>query len=137
MDIQNPVSVKINNARIGLHEGKVFAFLLDDGRATTWNFNAVAGGYQIQNADTGNLLALPAGYEANSQVVASSSDPKTPNSIWVVSEIALPRITVQLAGAENMHLGRSYVEDRSMAPKAVVAGDPSRVTGQILIEPAR
>ncbi|NGO76816.1 hypothetical protein G6045_14245 [Streptomyces sp. YC504] len=145
---KEPVRIYNAGAPLGVSDGKVFAFMMqveqEEARVASWKLTEIAGGYQIQDVGTGNYLALPEGYddgEGNTfgglhQAVASSDNPKTPNSVWAVTELEPnSRVyTLALAGTGWL-LGRNNIEDRTIMPKAVFAGSEGAVTEFIDIQP--
>lgn len=133
-DLKQPVILSNRGAPIGLIEGQVFAFLMDQPPPSTWSFTAVAKGYQIHDVSSGKLLALP---DPNSQAAASSSGLDVPNSTWVVTSVNPDRsaaddqtnprfITLKLAGTD-LFIGRAYVEDRSIGPKKIIADSGDKI----------
>ncbi|MEZ0095143.1 hypothetical protein [Streptacidiphilus sp. EB129] len=98
-DLTKPVTLANggNTVGVGRGDGLVFGYFYVTQTRTTWNFTEVDGGYQIQDALTGNYLAMVPGYADDDsdgpsyfgkpQVVAKSADPNTPNAVWVIAPV--------------------------------------------------
>ena len=134
------VTIQINGAPIGVQNGQVFAFLLQE-NVSQWTATSAKGGIQFIEQSSGNVLAAPdtAPY---TQLVANSTDASQPNSVWTVlnlddgatvSTIDESGMYALVMAAAGEPAGRNPIEDYSLQPKRVVMLPPGMQPPRIVI----
>lgn len=137
------VTLRVGGASVVAIDGLVWG-VFAGAEPGHWMVIPAQGGIQLQDAVTGNLLAVPS-LEPFTQLTAESNDPYAPHSRWVATPIIgqgpVPFgvagkgeiFTLQLVEV-NRYIGIDLAEDNAQ-PKELILFPPGMQAPLFLVEP--
>ncbi|MFI8323188.1 I66 family serine proteinase inhibitor [Streptomyces sp. NPDC085529] len=127
------VRLYAKGAPVGVHEGRLVGFLVDEHRTAEWAVAEADGGFRLTVKGTEDTLTA-AGTD-RAPVLVRPDD--TPASVWRLQRVT-PEGVATISGLDalgtgtyvitqhGLPLGRDLFEDRSLAPKPVVTRTDDR-----------
>ncbi|WP_031014441.1 I66 family serine proteinase inhibitor [Streptomyces sp. NRRL F-5727] len=127
------VRLYAKGAPVGVHEGRLVGFLVDEHRTAEWAVGEADGGFRLTVKGTEDTLTA-AGTD-RAPVLVRPDD--TPASVWRLQRVTPEGVatvtTLDALGTgtyvitqHGLPLGRDLFEDRSLAPKPVVTRTDDR-----------
>ncbi|MFE5793041.1 hypothetical protein ACFQ8C_10760 [Streptomyces sp. NPDC056503] len=127
------VRLYAKGAPVGVHDGRLVGFLVDEHRTAEWAVGTADDGFRLTVKGTEDRVTAP-GTERSPALVRPDDSPAsvwrlqrvTPAGVTTVTNLADLGTGTYVITQNGLALGRDLFEDRSLAPKPVVVRTDDR-----------